>query len=196
MCCSSRSNRSPLSSVWELKRLFCLVLPRFFPFGVDMFAGSATIFFAYIGFDSVASTAEEEDFPAPSDTNPIVASSRFVSSLRVDLHSSPVEISSDMPASADGETMEEEVEDVAAVSKKDVHIAQLEEENRTIRAENQQGIDSLIPPPPSKRKNVLLYSPHEINIMMQENAIAATRHSLQVMKQAGFLNSDGDKATT
>nr|AAN17434.1 Unknown protein [Arabidopsis thaliana] len=32
----------------------------FFPFGVDgMFAGSATVFFAFIGFDSVASTAEE-----------------------------------------------------------------------------------------------------------------------------------------
>ena len=33
---------------------------RYFPFGVDgMLAGSATVFFAYIGFDSVASTAEE-----------------------------------------------------------------------------------------------------------------------------------------
>ena len=33
---------------------------RFFPFGVNgMLAGSATVFFAYIGFDSVASTAEE-----------------------------------------------------------------------------------------------------------------------------------------
>jgi solute carrier family 7 (cationic amino acid transporter), member 1 len=32
----------------------------YFPFGVDgMFAGSATAFFAYIGFDAVASTAEE-----------------------------------------------------------------------------------------------------------------------------------------
>nr|KJB44491.1 hypothetical protein B456_007G255700 [Gossypium raimondii] len=32
----------------------------YFPFGVDgMLAGSATVFFAYIGFDSVASTAEE-----------------------------------------------------------------------------------------------------------------------------------------
>ena len=33
---------------------------RFFPFGANgMLAGSATVFFAYIGFDSVASTAEE-----------------------------------------------------------------------------------------------------------------------------------------
>lgn len=33
---------------------------RYFPFGVNgMLAGSATVFFAYIGFDSVASTAEE-----------------------------------------------------------------------------------------------------------------------------------------
>lgn len=33
---------------------------RFFPFGVDgMLAGSATVFFSYIGFDTVASTAEE-----------------------------------------------------------------------------------------------------------------------------------------
>lgn len=32
----------------------------FFPYGVNgMLAGSATVFFAYIGFDSVASTAEE-----------------------------------------------------------------------------------------------------------------------------------------
>lgn len=36
---------------------FCL---RFFPYGANgMLAGSATVFFAYIGFDSVASTAEE-----------------------------------------------------------------------------------------------------------------------------------------
>lgn len=33
---------------------------RYFPYGVDgMLAGSATVFFAYIGFDAVASTAEE-----------------------------------------------------------------------------------------------------------------------------------------
>lgn len=32
----------------------------YFPYGVDgVLAGSATVFFAYIGFDSVASTAEE-----------------------------------------------------------------------------------------------------------------------------------------
>lgn len=37
---------------------------RYFPFGVDgMLAGSATVFFAYIGFDSVASTAEEVIYP-------------------------------------------------------------------------------------------------------------------------------------
>lgn len=47
---------------------FCLLLlktrlfwfNRYFPFGVDgMLAGSATVFFAYVGFDAVASTAEE-----------------------------------------------------------------------------------------------------------------------------------------
>jgi len=33
---------------------------RYFPYGINgMLAGSATVFFAYIGFDSVASTAEE-----------------------------------------------------------------------------------------------------------------------------------------
>ncbi|CAN1261684.1 Cationic amino acid transporter 3, mitochondrial, partial [Linum perenne] len=36
----------------------------YFPYGVDgMLAGSATVFFAYIGFDSVASTAEEVKNP-------------------------------------------------------------------------------------------------------------------------------------
>ncbi|KAE8721373.1 Cationic amino acid transporter 2, vacuolar [Hibiscus syriacus] len=36
----------------------------YFPFGVDgMLAGSATVFFAYIGFDTVASTAEEAKNP-------------------------------------------------------------------------------------------------------------------------------------
>lgn len=39
---------------------YWLIIYRYFPFGVDgMLAGSATVFFAYIGFDSVASTAEE-----------------------------------------------------------------------------------------------------------------------------------------
>jgi amino acid transporter len=33
---------------------------RYFPHGINgMLAGSATVFFAYIGFDTVASTAEE-----------------------------------------------------------------------------------------------------------------------------------------
>lgn len=36
---------------------------RYFPFGVDgMLAGASTVFFSYIGFDSVASTAEEVPF--------------------------------------------------------------------------------------------------------------------------------------
>ncbi|KAL0914368.1 hypothetical protein M5K25_014712 [Dendrobium thyrsiflorum] len=40
------------------------VTSGFFPYGVNgMLAGSATVFFAYIGFDSVASTAEEVKSP-------------------------------------------------------------------------------------------------------------------------------------
>jgi amino acid transporter len=40
--------------------IFSCLNNRYFPFGVDgMVAGSATVFFAYIGFDAVASTAEE-----------------------------------------------------------------------------------------------------------------------------------------
>lgn len=36
------------------------LIDRYFPYGVDgMLAGASTVFFAYIGFDSVASTAEE-----------------------------------------------------------------------------------------------------------------------------------------
>jgi len=41
----------------SLKFLFHI---RYFPYGVNgMFAGSAIVFFSYIGFDSVSSTAEE-----------------------------------------------------------------------------------------------------------------------------------------
>lgn len=37
-----------------------MVLYRYLPFGINgMLGGAATLFFAYIGFDTVASTAEE-----------------------------------------------------------------------------------------------------------------------------------------
>lgn len=37
-----------------------LFFPRYFSFGVNgMLAGSGVLFFSYIGFDSVTSTAEE-----------------------------------------------------------------------------------------------------------------------------------------
>jgi len=40
--------------------VFFLLFLRYFPYGVDgMLTGSATVFFAYIGFDTVASMAEE-----------------------------------------------------------------------------------------------------------------------------------------
>jgi amino acid transporter len=40
--------------------LFFLIIFRVFSYGLNgMLAGSATVFFAYIGFYSVASTAEE-----------------------------------------------------------------------------------------------------------------------------------------
>ena len=43
-----------------LKNLSFSFFYRYFPFGVDgMLVGSATVFFSYIGFDTVASTAEE-----------------------------------------------------------------------------------------------------------------------------------------
>lgn len=43
-----------------LLRLRVSKISRYFPFGINgMLAGSATVFFAYIGFDTVASTAEE-----------------------------------------------------------------------------------------------------------------------------------------
>jgi cationic amino acid transporter 1 len=45
-------------------RLTNFLPPRFLPYGVNgMLSGSATVFFAYIGFDSVASTAEEVKNP-------------------------------------------------------------------------------------------------------------------------------------
>lgn len=38
----------------------------YFPYGVNgVLAGSATVFFAFIGFDSVASTAEEVRYYKP-----------------------------------------------------------------------------------------------------------------------------------
>jgi len=43
--------------------LFSLWFDRYFPFGVNgMLAGSAVVFFSFIGFDVVASTAEEVIF--------------------------------------------------------------------------------------------------------------------------------------
>lgn len=40
-----------------------LIFSRYFPFGVNgVFAGSATLFYSYVGFDSVTSTAEEVYF--------------------------------------------------------------------------------------------------------------------------------------
>lgn len=60
---------SPLLWNFSIDRKFTLeyeviyessIIPRYFPFGADgMLAGASTVFFAYIGFDSVASTAEE-----------------------------------------------------------------------------------------------------------------------------------------
>ena len=49
------------SIVFSMKdRLKFFMAFRYFPYGINgMLAGSATVFFAYIGFDSVASTAEE-----------------------------------------------------------------------------------------------------------------------------------------
>lgn len=39
------------------------IFSRYFPFGVNgVFAGSATLFYSYVGFDSVTSTAEEVYF--------------------------------------------------------------------------------------------------------------------------------------
>jgi cationic amino acid transporter 1 len=44
--------------------VFFLLFLRYFPYGVDgMLTGSATVFFAYIGFDTVASMAEEVKNP-------------------------------------------------------------------------------------------------------------------------------------
>lgn len=39
---------------------FLTAISRYFPFGINgVLAGSATVFFSYIGFDAVASAAEE-----------------------------------------------------------------------------------------------------------------------------------------
>jgi amino acid transporter len=51
------------SAFSEIRRLLC----RYAPFGVNgVFGGAAMVFFAYIGFDAVAATAEEVRFVAPS----------------------------------------------------------------------------------------------------------------------------------
>ncbi|XP_044396107.1 cationic amino acid transporter 2, vacuolar-like [Triticum aestivum] len=69
----SRLNRAGLgypkptdseSIIVHLPVYFTVPLCRFLPYGVNgMLAGSVTVFFAYIGFDSVASTAEEVTNP-------------------------------------------------------------------------------------------------------------------------------------
>lgn len=57
-CCNANHMMTFSGSLFNTLSFFSF--DRYFPFGVDgMLAGSATVFFAYIGFDSVASTAEE-----------------------------------------------------------------------------------------------------------------------------------------